>query len=247
MLTIGQLADIAGVSVRTVRHYHQLGLMPEPERDESGYRRYRSRDVVRLLRIRALADVGIPLARIEELLDAETQVVEDMLGELERELESQVRRLRARQARIARIRGTDPRLPPALRGLAATLRGAGFDDAAIAAERDAILLAEAIGERGTPTWTMGLFFADFEDPSQAERLLELWRRFDAVGDDDAAEAEELVDAFSELFRAHLQASGRGAGAPQPPDPLGQLLIADHVASLPRAQRRIVEAVSARFA
>ena len=40
MLTIGQLAAYAGVTVRTVRHYHQIGLLPEPERDASGYRRY---------------------------------------------------------------------------------------------------------------------------------------------------------------------------------------------------------------
>ncbi len=39
MLTIGQLAAYAGVTVRAVRHYHQVGLLPEPERDASGYRR----------------------------------------------------------------------------------------------------------------------------------------------------------------------------------------------------------------
>ncbi len=40
MLTISQLAAYAGVTVRAVRHYHQIGLLPEPERDASGYRRY---------------------------------------------------------------------------------------------------------------------------------------------------------------------------------------------------------------
>jgi DNA-binding transcriptional MerR regulator len=39
MLTIGQLAAHAGVTVRTVRHYHAKGLLPESERDASGYRR----------------------------------------------------------------------------------------------------------------------------------------------------------------------------------------------------------------
>ena len=38
MLTIGQLAAYAGVTVRAVRHYHQVGLLPEPERDASGCR-----------------------------------------------------------------------------------------------------------------------------------------------------------------------------------------------------------------
>ena len=40
MLTIGQLAAYAGVTTRAVRHYHQVGLLPEPERDASGYRTY---------------------------------------------------------------------------------------------------------------------------------------------------------------------------------------------------------------
>ena len=58
MLTIGQLASYVGVTVRTVRHYHQLGLLPEPERDHSGYRRYAAEDVIRLRRISALAEVA---------------------------------------------------------------------------------------------------------------------------------------------------------------------------------------------
>ena len=42
MITIGQLARYAGVTIKAVRHYHKVGLLPEPERDHSGYRRYRS-------------------------------------------------------------------------------------------------------------------------------------------------------------------------------------------------------------
>ena len=49
MLTIGQLAAYAGVTVRAVRHYHQIGLLPEPERDASGYRRYGPTAVVSLI------------------------------------------------------------------------------------------------------------------------------------------------------------------------------------------------------
>ena len=63
MLTIGQLAAYAGVTVRAVRHYHRTGLLPEPERDASGYRRYPAAAVVELIRIRTLAAAGVPLAR----------------------------------------------------------------------------------------------------------------------------------------------------------------------------------------
>jgi DNA-binding transcriptional MerR regulator len=50
MLTIGQLASYAGVTTRAVRHYHQIGLLPEPERDAFGYRSYDAAAVVRLIR-----------------------------------------------------------------------------------------------------------------------------------------------------------------------------------------------------
>ena len=73
MLTIGQLASYAGVTIRAVRHYHQVGLMPEPERDVSGYRTYDAEAVVRLIRIRTLAEAGVPLARVQELLDADME------------------------------------------------------------------------------------------------------------------------------------------------------------------------------
>ena len=52
MLTISQLASYAGVTVRAVRHYHAKGLLPEPERDHSGYRRYDAAAVVELVKIR---------------------------------------------------------------------------------------------------------------------------------------------------------------------------------------------------
>src|ERR1700733_12047434 len=71
MLTIGQLAAYAGVTVRAVRHYHHIGLLPEPERDASGYRRYGATAVVSLIKIRTLANAGVPLSQVAELLRAD--------------------------------------------------------------------------------------------------------------------------------------------------------------------------------
>ncbi|MEV8060599.1 MULTISPECIES: MerR family transcriptional regulator [Streptomyces] len=48
MITIGQLAWYVGVSTKTVRVYHNKGLLPEPDRDASGYRRYGANDVIDL-------------------------------------------------------------------------------------------------------------------------------------------------------------------------------------------------------
>lgn len=44
-----ELARMAGVSVRTLRHYHAIGLLPEPPRGENGYRDYEPTHLLRLL------------------------------------------------------------------------------------------------------------------------------------------------------------------------------------------------------
>ena len=95
MLTISQLASYAGVTVRTVRHYHQIGLLAEPERDHSGYRSYDTAAVVRLIRIRVLADAGVPLARVQELLDAGPDEFARAVGEIDKALSADIRRLQA--------------------------------------------------------------------------------------------------------------------------------------------------------
>lgn len=58
---IGELAALAGVSPRAIRHDHRVGVLPEPARSPSGYRLYDCDDVDRLLALRALADVGVSL------------------------------------------------------------------------------------------------------------------------------------------------------------------------------------------
>src|SRR6202140_5137577 len=62
MITIGQLAAYAGVTIKAVRHYHKRGLLEEPSRDSSGYRRYSAKHAVELIKIKTLADAGVPLA-----------------------------------------------------------------------------------------------------------------------------------------------------------------------------------------
>ncbi|MGH9061940.1 MAG: MerR family transcriptional regulator, partial [Acidimicrobiales bacterium] len=58
-----QLAELAGTSLRTVRHYHDVGLLAEPERRATGYKRYGVAHLVRLLRIKPLTDIGFSLAQ----------------------------------------------------------------------------------------------------------------------------------------------------------------------------------------
>jgi DNA-binding transcriptional MerR regulator len=63
-LRIGELAHLAGTTTRAVRHYHANGLLAEPDRDDSGYRRYGAEHPVGLIRIRRLRSLGMPLDQI---------------------------------------------------------------------------------------------------------------------------------------------------------------------------------------
>lgn len=67
-MRIGHLAAAANTTPRAVRHYHRLGLLSEPPRRANGYRDYTMADLARLMRIRWLADSGIPLGAIAAIL-----------------------------------------------------------------------------------------------------------------------------------------------------------------------------------
>lgn len=113
MLTIKQLADLVGVTPRAVRHYHRIGLLPEPPRTAQGYRSYGSADIIALQRIKVLTDAGVPLARVAELaatslddLAVKAQEIEAKIDQRIHELETTKLRLRALAA------GRNPFLSP---------------------------------------------------------------------------------------------------------------------------------------
>lgn len=67
--TIGELAELAGVSTRTLRHYESLGLLV-PQRAHNGYRSYSEADAKVLAQIQAMKLCGLPLATIKQLIQA---------------------------------------------------------------------------------------------------------------------------------------------------------------------------------
>ncbi|MEV5967323.1 MerR family transcriptional regulator [Kribbella sp. NPDC051952] len=144
MLTISQLATYAGVTTRAVRHYHQIGLLPEPERDQSGYRSYDADAVVRLIRIHALADAGVPLARVQELLDAGPEEFADGVQEIDKELRGEIRRVQRTRKRLARLAGGQHlALPECVVDYLDRLRDLGVEEQYIELERDAWIMVAA--------------------------------------------------------------------------------------------------------
>lgn len=97
-----ELAELAGTTVNTVRHYHRLGILNEPGRRYNGYKQYGVRDLVRLLRIRRLGELSVPLSRIDQLR-ARGESTPDALSELDSELERKIERLRRARADIATL------------------------------------------------------------------------------------------------------------------------------------------------
>ena len=144
MLTIGQLADYVGVTTRAVRHYHQRGLLPEPERDASGYRRYGAQAVVDLIRIKTLADAGVPLARIQALLGAGPEQFSKGIAQIDQALRRRVRDLEQQRRRIAELAAGDRLfLPDEVVGLLDELRRIGVSQRAVDLERDGWILLTA--------------------------------------------------------------------------------------------------------
>ena len=197
MLTIGELATYAGVTVRAVRHYHAKGLLPEPERDSSGYRRYDAAAVVELVRIRTLADAGVPLSRVRELLSAGQEEFATAVGEIDRRLRAEIRERQRHRERIALLAAGDSlALPPEAVAYLDRLRAVGVPEEMVQAERDAwILVAAQLPER--MPFYMQVKEAQLDDASIRELYRELADIAHWPADDPrlVAVADRLVEQF----------------------------------------------------
>ena len=97
-----ELAELAGTSLRSVRHYHDVGLLPEPERRSNGYKQYGVAHLVRLLRIKRLTDLGFSLPQIADLGDGDEHP-RDALRALDEDLVAQIDRLQQLRSELAEI------------------------------------------------------------------------------------------------------------------------------------------------
>lgn len=199
MLTIGQLAAYAGVTVRAVRHYHQIGLLPEPERDASGYRRYGATVVVSLIKIRTLADAGVPLSKIAELLRADESTFATAIEDIDNHLRDEIDRLEASRKQIAQLAAGDGlALPSEVVAYLDRLRELGVSDRMVQAERDGWILMVARWPDSVREWMPGKF-AQLDDPRVVRLYLVLSEIFASDTSDDAllVEAADLMAALAE--------------------------------------------------
>jgi DNA-binding transcriptional MerR regulator len=238
MLTIGQLAAYAGVTVRAVRHYHQVGLLPEPERDASGYRRYGATAVVSLIKIRTLANAGVPLSQIGQMLEADAPAFAEAVQRIDSRLRDEIERLETSRKQIAQLAAGDSlALPPEVTSYLGRLREIGVSERMVEAERDGWILVTARWPefiREVMPWK----HAQLDNP-QVVRLYHLLSEIleSDVGDDDPRlhEAADIMAGGAE--QAH--ASGEIISGEMAHDDLPfDLLDALAVESDPRAERML---------
>ena len=202
MLTISQLASYAGVTVRAVRHYHAKGLLVEPERDHSGYRRYDAAAVVELVKIRTLADAGVPLSRVRELLAAGDQEFAAAVEDIDRRLRAEIRERQRHRERIARLAAGDSlALPPEAVAYLNRMRELGFRDRLVEVERDSWILIAAQMPDAVPA-LMAIKHAQIEHEALRRLYLDFGDLADCAPDDPRLPAlADRVAAFIEAAAA----------------------------------------------
>ncbi|GIJ39968.1 MerR family transcriptional regulator [Micromonospora andamanensis] len=205
MLTIGQLAAYAGVTVRTVRHYHQIGLLPEPERDASGYRRYGATAAVSLIKIRTLANAGVPLSRIEQLLEADAATFTAAIRRIDSHLRDEIERLETSRRQIAELAAGDGlTLPPEVTAYLDRLREIGASERVVAGERDGWILVGARWPDSVREFMPGKL-AQLDDP----RIVRLYRVLSEILDGDADDDPRLAEAADIMAGLAEQAHAAG--------------------------------------
>ena len=239
MLRIGEVAELVGVTTRTIRHYHRVGLLPEVERTDGGYRCYGLEEAVRLLRVRRLAELGMSLDEVADALaDEEGTELREILVELDGSLAAQEARIRARREAIAALlaREADLREPAELAGLSRELASLfGVDHPGLQRERLVLQLLAAGDDRSS----LDLYQRVLADRELAGRLAGLSERFEALAvlevDDPAVDTlvADAAGAGEAVFALMPEELREAPGDPERAD----LLLGAVTAGMSPAQER----------
>jgi DNA-binding transcriptional MerR regulator len=215
-----------------VRHYHQIGLLPEPERDASGYRRYGAMAVVSLIKIRTLADAGVPLSQIGQMLEADASTFAEAVERIDSHLRDEIERLETSRKQIAQLAAGDSlALPPEVIPYLDRLREIGASERMVEGERDGWILVAARWPDRVREWMPGKL-AQLDDL----QLVRLYRVLSEIFESDAGDDPRLEEAADILAGLAEQAYTSGEMAHD--DLAFDLIDALAVESNPRSQRML---------
>lgn len=181
-----ELARLTDTTVNTIRHYHKQDLLAEPERASNGYKQYDGTHLLRLLQIRRLRSLGIPLEKISSI-DGDQEVQRQALEDLDAEL----------KAKIAELEKTRDEVASLIEHGAPIDTATGFSDvAATMTEADRRL--------------MGLYARLYDDDTMSQLrgimvgTTPADREFDELPEDaDEAAKAHAVDAITPMMTKHL--------------------------------------------
>jgi DNA-binding transcriptional MerR regulator len=176
--------------VRAIRHYHEVGLLAEPERRANGYKSYGVAHLVRVLRIKRLIGLGLSLAQIAELGDADEHP-EEALRVLDAELAATIERLQRVRVELALIlsQATPTDLPPQLGRAVAEVDLSATDRAFF------VVFAQVVGPRALDA------YAERLRAYSREPVITEFNRLPADADEQTRQelAERLVPFIEKLF------------------------------------------------
>lgn len=197
-----ELARLAGVSVRTLRHYHQIGVLEEPERDVNNYRDYTVEHLAAVLRIVSFTGLGIPLSEIGRVLDDEA-AASRLLDRIDRQTADEIQRLEKRRRTISELKTgrAAPDLPAVLIPHADLLRSS--MDATPEnerQEREQIALVSHFSAGADLSWLVGVL----EELGREEtRYKDIMNRFAGLSHDTSDTDQALIDDMVELLQTAL--------------------------------------------
>jgi len=102
-LTTGALAKQANVNIETIRYYERRGLIPEPARSESGYRKYPLETVQRIVFIKHAKELGFTLNEIDELLSIQIKDIKKC-DKVKREVQAKIKEVQEKIINLSKIK-----------------------------------------------------------------------------------------------------------------------------------------------
>jgi DNA-binding transcriptional MerR regulator len=257
-LSISRASAMLGLTAKAIRTYHARGLVPEPPRDDSGYRRYDPATLVRLARVRRLRELGLPLNDIAPLLTGGDggAALREKLRALEKELVAEAARLRARRTLVAGLleEGVDDPIAVSAADV--------WEELSVAWARELLpdlTPEEELSERRFQRAMSALMRPPAElpplpappldmDPDLKRRLATTQRRFYALADADPDDPRvdalipEMADALVEAMAttAAMQNLPGGEGDARDGGDLIEPAFATALETVPPAQRRVLQ-------
>ncbi|MDP7062248.1 MAG: MerR family transcriptional regulator [Planctomycetota bacterium] len=175
---IGELAEQTGITVRTLHHYEELGLLVPSHRSEANHRLYSETDLLRLQQILSLRQIGLPLAQIGELLADPECSVEQVLQQHLEWLEQEGDRIQRLRSLLINLQKSIAAGGSSLEQVTQTLQWTQKMDKYLSKEQQQIL-------------------QDRHDAMGAEGMAEAQKQWAQLGEDLVAAVEDGVDPSSE--------------------------------------------------